>query len=323
KSQLNLGHLVDGSREQRGEGFELRTDQWGAIRAGKGIFISAEGQPGAQGEALDMSAAIMQLEQALSLAKSLQSGAGIAKADEGESGSQTTLVQSLSGLTQPGLLLYGPEGVGVVSPKQVHISSGEESVSLVSRKDVDISTGKALTAASGGKVSLYASKSGMKLFAGAGKVAVQAQSDELELTGQKDVSVSSVAGRVVVTAGEELTLSCGGGYIRLKGGNIELGCPGNILLKSANVQKMGAASFDVSPPELPRGYGEFFILHSEKNGEIMPLSRYRITTSEGKVFEGSSDKDGKTDEIFTAAPDNIIIEFPDSLEDTTQKGKTE
>ncbi|MCG8168354.1 DUF2345 domain-containing protein, partial [Brenneria goodwinii] len=118
-------------------------------------------------------------------------------------------------------------------------------------------------------------------------------------------------------------LSCGGGYIRLKGGNIELGCPGNILLKSANVQKMGAASFDVSPPELPRGYGEFFILHSEKNGEIMPLSRYRITTSEGKVFEGSSDKDGKTDEIFTAAPDNIIIEFPDSLEDTTQKGKTE
>ncbi|MCG8214019.1 DUF2345 domain-containing protein, partial [Brenneria goodwinii] len=219
KSQLNLGHLVDGSREQRGEGFELRTDQWGAIRAGKGIFISAEGQPGAQGEALDMSAAIMQLEQALSLAKSLQSGAGIAKADEGESGSQTTLVQSLSGLTQPGLLLYGPEGVGVVSPKQVHISSGEESVSLVSRKDVDISTGKALTAASGGKVSLYASKSGMKLFAGAGKVAVQAQSDELELTGQKDVSVSSVAGRVVVTAGEELTLSCGGGYIRLKGGN--------------------------------------------------------------------------------------------------------
>ncbi|WP_053085570.1 type VI secretion system Vgr family protein [Brenneria goodwinii] len=323
KSQLNLGHLVDGSREQRGEGFELRTDQWGAIRAGKGIFISAEGQPGAQGEALDMSAAIMQLEQALSLAKSLQSGAGIAKADEGESGSQTTLVQSLSGLTRAGVLLHGPEGVGVVSPKQVHISSGEESVSLVSRKDVDISTGKALTAASGGKVSLYASKSGMKLFAGAGKVAVQAQSDELELTGQKDVSVSSVAGRVVVTAGEELTLSCGGGYIRLKGGNIELGCPGNILLKSANVQKMGAASFDVSPPALPRGYGEFFILHSEKTGEIMPLSRYRITTSEGRVFEGSSDKDGKTDEIFTAAPDNIIIEFPDSLEDTTQKGKTE
>ncbi|TDB41058.1 type VI secretion system Vgr family protein, partial [Photorhabdus luminescens] len=37
KSQLNLGHLVDGQRphpNKRGEGFELRTDDWGAIRAG-------------------------------------------------------------------------------------------------------------------------------------------------------------------------------------------------------------------------------------------------------------------------------------------------
>ncbi|MCW7550824.1 type VI secretion system tip protein VgrG, partial [Photorhabdus sp. APURE] len=47
KSQLNLGHLVDGQRphpNKRGEGFELRTDDWGAIRAGKGLFISADQQ---------------------------------------------------------------------------------------------------------------------------------------------------------------------------------------------------------------------------------------------------------------------------------------
>ncbi|WP_249719022.1 type VI secretion system Vgr family protein, partial [Proteus faecis] len=33
KSQLNLGHIVDANRDKRGEGFELRTDSWGAIRA--------------------------------------------------------------------------------------------------------------------------------------------------------------------------------------------------------------------------------------------------------------------------------------------------
>ncbi|NYS43176.1 type VI secretion system tip protein VgrG, partial [Pseudomonas syringae pv. actinidiae] len=32
KSQLNLGHLVDAQKQKRGEGFELRTDGWGAIR---------------------------------------------------------------------------------------------------------------------------------------------------------------------------------------------------------------------------------------------------------------------------------------------------
>ena len=37
KSQLNLGHIVDSNRNKRGEngeGFELRTDGWGAVRAG-------------------------------------------------------------------------------------------------------------------------------------------------------------------------------------------------------------------------------------------------------------------------------------------------
>ncbi|MBX4510691.1 type IV secretion protein Rhs, partial [Klebsiella oxytoca] len=42
KSQLNLGHLVDGGKQPRGEGFELRTDSYGTIRAGKGIFITAD-----------------------------------------------------------------------------------------------------------------------------------------------------------------------------------------------------------------------------------------------------------------------------------------
>ncbi|WP_387696203.1 type VI secretion system Vgr family protein, partial [Photorhabdus sp. RM157S] len=35
KSQLNLGYLVDSQKphpDKRGEGFELRTDDWGAIR---------------------------------------------------------------------------------------------------------------------------------------------------------------------------------------------------------------------------------------------------------------------------------------------------
>ncbi|MDX5630166.1 type VI secretion system Vgr family protein, partial [Brenneria sp. L3-3Z] len=303
-----LGHLVDGSRQRRGEGFELRTDQWGAIRAGKGLFISADEQAVAQGEALDMTAAIAQLEQALSLARTLQSGAGIAKAEEGESGSQSTLVQSLSGLAQAGVLMHGPEGIGVVSPKQVHISSGEESVSLVSRKDVDISTGKALTASSGEKVSLYAAKSGMKLFAGGGKVSVQAQSDELELTGQRDVSVSSVAGKVLITAGEELTLSCGGGYIRLKGGKIELGCPGNILLKSANVQKMSAASLNVPLPNMPLvdGCSEHFIITDQATGEPLAGVPYSIAYQQQQIT-GISDKQGKTIAVYSRQPEPLTL----------------
>ena len=64
KSQLNLGHLVDSEKQQRGEGFELRTDSWGAIRAQKGLFISADGQAKAKGLQREMQAALKELDAA-------------------------------------------------------------------------------------------------------------------------------------------------------------------------------------------------------------------------------------------------------------------
>ncbi|MCV5951572.1 type VI secretion system Vgr family protein, partial [Escherichia coli] len=63
--QLNLGHLVDSDRQPRGEGFELRTDSRGAIRAQKGIFISADGQAQAQGQVLAMEPAVSLLTGAV------------------------------------------------------------------------------------------------------------------------------------------------------------------------------------------------------------------------------------------------------------------
>jgi type VI secretion system secreted protein VgrG len=49
KTQLNMGHLVNSQREKRGAGFELRTDEHGAVRAAKGLFLTADAQAKAQG----------------------------------------------------------------------------------------------------------------------------------------------------------------------------------------------------------------------------------------------------------------------------------
>lgn len=50
-TQLNLGHLIhqaDNHRGSfRGEGFELRTDDWGAVRAEAGLLVSTGGRSGA------------------------------------------------------------------------------------------------------------------------------------------------------------------------------------------------------------------------------------------------------------------------------------
>ena len=56
-TQLNLGKLSHpkdkAESEDRGEGFELRTDQWGAVRAGQGLLVSTYKQDQAKGEHLD------------------------------------------------------------------------------------------------------------------------------------------------------------------------------------------------------------------------------------------------------------------------------
>ncbi|EPJ7322834.1 type VI secretion system Vgr family protein, partial [Enterobacter asburiae] len=63
KTQLNSGHLVDSQGQRRGTGTELRTDERGTIRAGKGLFVSADAQAKAQGEVLDMSAALKEIDR--------------------------------------------------------------------------------------------------------------------------------------------------------------------------------------------------------------------------------------------------------------------
>lgn len=318
KTQLNLGHNVDEERVVRGEGAELRTDDWVAVRGGKGILLSADTQPNAEGIMLDMHEAVQQLEQALALAKSLSKAAETAKATSADSDSQSSLNSALSGLQKPGILAHSPMGIGMVSPEAVRIASGSQSVGIVSGRNTDISAGKSVTVAAANTVSLFAQSAGMQLFAGQGKVDVQAQGDALNVQALKDVTVTSNSGSVTVNASKELTLVCNGAYIKISGGNIELGCPGNILLKAANVQKMGAANLNLSPQELPKGFKGGFAITNQETGEVMPYTHYKVTTAEGDVYSGTTDKLGNTMPIYTASPSSMKIEFPLSSTDSEQ-----
>ncbi|MBJ9145282.1 type VI secretion system tip protein VgrG [Citrobacter braakii] len=308
KTQLNLGHNVDAQRVMRGEGAELRTDDWVAVRGGKGVLITAEMQAEAVDRMLEMDGVIRQLEQALSLARSLQRSAETAKATAGDTASQQALNDALEELAQPGLILHAPAGVGMMSAKAVRVSSGTDSVGIMSGHNTDISTGRSFTVAASDTVSLYAQEQGMQLYAAKGKVDIQAQDDEMGVTAKNDITVSSTEGKITVNASEELLLSCGGAYIRLKGGSIELGCPKNILLKSLNVQKLGVTSLNTPTEELPHGFCEGFTVKNKETGKPVPFSQYRITTGEGDVYEGVSDQDGKTMPIYTATPTKLKIE---------------
>ncbi|WP_249168467.1 type VI secretion system Vgr family protein [Erwinia sp. E602] len=310
KTQLNLGHNVDASRMLRGEGAELRTNDWVSVRGGKGILLTADAQPDVGGKMLEMDRAVEQLEQALTLARSLQVAAKGAKATVSDIDSQKVLNNALKYLKMPGMLASAPAGIGILSPETVRLASGGASIGLMSGKNTDISAGQSFTVAASEAVSLFAQAAGMKMYAGAGKVDIQAQADAMNVSALQDITVTSGQGGVRVNASKELILSCGGAYIKLSGGNIELGCPRNILLKATNVNQTGPASLDTPPVTFPKGYSGSFTIKDAETGEVKPFTKYKVTSPEGDVFEGVSDSTGKTAPLYSSTPGKMKIEFP-------------
>lgn len=318
KTQLNLGHNVNASRVLRGEGAELRTNDWVSVRGGKGVLLTADVQPDVGSKMLEMDRAVEQLEQALTLARSLQAAVKGAKATVSDIDSQKTLNRSLKYLKMPGMLASAPAGIGILSPEAVRLASGGASIGLMSGKNTDISTGQSFTVAASEAVSLFAQAAGMKMYAGAGKVDIQAQADAMNVSALQDITITSGQGSVKVNASKELILSCGGAYIKLSGGNIELGCPGNILLKAANVNQTGPASLDTPPVTFPKGYSEGFTTTSSASGAVKPFTTYKITTAEGEVYEGISGAEGETSPIFTSMPSQLKIEYPRNIADSQE-----
>ena len=312
KSQLNLGHLVDSDRQKRGEGFELRTDSRGAIRAQKGIFISADGQAKAQGQVLEMQAAMSQLEQARSLAEALRSAAEAARAELADVQTQKTLLSdALTDLKKAALLVSAPEGIAQVTGKSLQQSAGDNIIST-SGGHTDFSALKRFTVAAGERVSLFAQKLGIKMFAGKGKVEIQAQGDEMTLDALKDIRISSSEGKLIISAKQEIILTSGGGYIRIADGTVECAAPDKIIERGAVWQKFGGQSFSQAVQKWESS--EF-----EMGPEVLwpysetPVASQKIslTHSDGTVQELMTSADGRGEKQNLVDPASVQINLKD------------
>ncbi|HEM8650291.1 TPA: type VI secretion system tip protein VgrG [Enterobacter hormaechei] len=271
KSQLNLGHQVDSEKQQRGEGFELRTDSWGAIRAQKGLFISADGQAKAKGLQREMQAALKELDAAREVTSGLRHAAQAAQAELADLEKQTTLMnQTLSDLKQQALLLSAPSGIAQVTPASIQVSAGENLI-VTAGQNADISIAKKLTLAVGDILSLFAHKLGIKMYASEGKVDIQAQSDALNLFAKEKLSVASSDNSVVISAKKEILLVCGGAFIRLSDAGVEVGTGKNVTLKCIAVQQQSAATLN-STLSLPSGCKPGVISAAQQQGAVVMLS---------------------------------------------------
>lgn len=315
KSQLNLGHLVDAGKQQRGEGFELRTDMWGAVRAKKGIFISADAQDKAQGQVLDMTDALAQLREAQSLVEALCSATEVAKAELADLQTQKVMMsEALEELKKSAMLLSAPEGIAQVTPKSLQLSAGENIIST-SGKNSDFSVLKKFTVAAGETVSLFAQKLGIKIFAGKGKVEIQAQGDEMLLDAQKDIRISSSEGRILISAKNEIILTSGGGYIRIGDGTVECAAPDKIIERGAVWQKFSGQSISQAMQQWDSA--DFAVTPEilwQQTGKPAKNQKVQVTRGDGSVVEMTTDEQGRLPIQSGLFVESIKIDLPDSQE---------
>ena len=304
KSQLNLGHLVDAEKQKRGEGFELRTDSWGAIRAQKGMFISADGQAKAQGQVLEMDPAVSNLSDAREQMTSISTDAQTATANPADLQAQIKLLeQQLTDLKKSVLLLSAPDGMALTSGQHLQVSAGQNLIATAG-KNADVSVVKNLFVGVGNALSVFVRKLGIKLIANQGPVQVQAQNDLMELLARKEISIVSTEDEIKIIAKKKLTVNGGGSYITLDVNAIESATMGDFRTRAGHYTRQTRAQNKPTIPVLAAKTSQadidglldekdwFEIILVDDYDQPIPYEHYRLTTPDGLVMEGMLGEDG-------------------------------
>ena len=262
-SQLNLGNLSHPKEtetsEGRGEGFELRTDQWGAVRAGQGLLLSTHAQDSASGNHLDATAAKSQLESSLNNSKALSEVAKNQQTDPLEvleriKGFINTLDQQdpkkADAFKSAVMMLASPNSIALASNEDIHLSADGQ-ISHTAGDSINLSTQKALIGHASAKISLFAAQEGARLFAGKGKVELQAQDGGADVIARKGIQIISTEDAVYIISPKEIKLIGDGSELKINGSGVFSTTGGLFQVKSGQQKFTSGAKINSDIPQLP------------------------------------------------------------------------
>ncbi|MEQ1305958.1 type VI secretion system Vgr family protein [Acinetobacter bereziniae] len=263
-TQLNLGNLshpkeTDRS-EGRGEGFELRTDQWGAVRAGQGLLLSTYAQDSASGNHLDVSETQSQLESSLNNTKALSEVAKHQQTDpldnlehlksfvaalEKDDTAQTK--SQADAFKQALMILASPNSIALSSNQDIHLSADGQ-ISHSAGESINLTTQKSVIGHASAKISLFAAQEGARLYAAKGKVEIQAQGDGADLIARKGIQIISTEDKIYIISPKEIKLISDGTELKLNGSGVFVTTGGLFEVKSGQQKLTSSAS--INPPAL-------------------------------------------------------------------------
>lgn len=317
-SQLSLGHINRiednaGRKDARGQGFELRTDGMGAVRAQQGLLISTEARPNARAHITDMAETVSRMAQGHELHDTLSQTAQQAQAHQ--AGDQDQVVAALQAQVDaikgqggtpeqgefpefqtPHLILASPVGIETSSQGSTHLMSVEHTA-LSSGGHASLSAGKSLLVSVKEAVRLFAYKAGMKLVAASADIDITALKDSVNILAK--LNITHTANRITITAKEEVVINGGTSFSRWNASGIVHGTGGNWVQHAAKHSFVPGKSEGTptlpEPVQLPPGqlalYHQYVNPQGGKKQGIQQGS-YTVVDAEGGVHQGTLDGDG-------------------------------
>ncbi|EGT5656536.1 type VI secretion system tip protein VgrG [Citrobacter braakii] len=301
KTQLNSGHLVDNKGESRDRGSELRTDEWGTLRAGKGLFVSADAQAKAQGEALDMDAALKEIEQLNQHLQQLEIAAEKAQALKADVDSQVQMFEQRLKPLNESVLFSAPEGMALTSGEDMQLAAAQN-VAVNAGGNISIGTMGNMTTLAGEKLGLFARTGQLSLKASEGPVEVQAQNASMRLFAEKKLTLSS-ASDISFAGKKRITLIGGGSYLRLEAGKVEYGTTASYMRKVKRTMFAGAT---VLPTESLKQM-TMITQYYDRKLNFSSNVNYRVETMEGEEILSGSGADGYIDKKDTESEYWIFV----------------
>lgn len=298
RSELNLGWLCEprshGAGAQRGAGAELSTDEQMALRAGKGVLLSAWERLRDGDKQLDRSEYLALMEECLQLFRALGQHAAAQQGLASDDHPQQGLKDKVQHWEHDGGAMVGvtaPDGISFASSQAI-VSYAATNIDTVARKHLHLFAGAHVNLNAAQGIGLFAQKDGLRVIAHRGKLLMQSQHDDMEIDSGKDLRLSAL-GRLIIMAEEISLINTAGAYIRLKGGSPEIGGPGAININTDGHHWNGPASEAAQLPTFDEGdFSRAVRLVRASDSEPVSGVDMRIEREGGDATSGVTGDDG-------------------------------
>ena len=326
-SQLSLGHITRiednaGRKDPRGEGFDLRTDGHGVLRAKDGMLISTEARSNAQAHAKDMAETTGWLQQAQNQHEALGDLATQHQAqdatDQGDVArdiqTQNDAVQGKSAegqfpeLVEPHIAIASPASIESTTPGNTQQHSGKHHA-ITSGAHTSISSNKSLLVVAKDAVRMFAYKSGMKLISANSDVNITALKTSIHLLAKMNITLTS--NTIALIAKKQVLVNGGGSYMKWSAGSIEEGTAGTRVAHAGTHPVAGPKNEPPMPIAWPdvKGDDRFQVFYPD--GSPVVGANYRAILESGEVITGLTDAQGQTQLLKSALIGNYTIDvFP-------------